>query len=61
MCLDLPTETHAPLAALDTLLAFRAAVYDAFGHRRDALFGVMPCSRSRTRSRAREPSSRRST
>jgi hypothetical protein len=42
VCLDLPTETaplqRDPLAALDALLAFRAAVYAAFGHRRDALF-----------------------
>lgn len=29
------------LTALDTLLTFRAAVYAAFGHRRDALFEMM--------------------
>jgi hypothetical protein len=42
VCLDLPAETaprrRVPLVALDDLLAFRAAVYAAFGHRRDTLF-----------------------
>lgn len=45
MCLDLPTEATAaagaPLAALDALLAFRAAVYGAFGRRADALFELV--------------------
>ena len=45
MCLDLPTETtrleRDPLAALDALLAFRAAVYAAFRRRADALFELM--------------------
>ena len=42
MCLDLLTEStraeRDPLAALDALLAFRAAVYAAFGRRADTLF-----------------------
>jgi hypothetical protein len=45
MCLDLSTETtrreRDPLAALERLLAFRAAVYAAFGRRADALFEIM--------------------
>ncbi len=45
MCLELPTATtrlqRDPLAALEALLAFRAAVYAAFGHRRDALFELL--------------------
>lgn len=45
MCLDLPTDTvreqRGPLAALDALLAFRAAVYAAFGARADALFELL--------------------
>jgi hypothetical protein len=45
VCLDMPTEParerRAPLAALDALLAFRAAVYAAFGRRADALFELL--------------------
>jgi hypothetical protein len=45
MCLDLPAETtrlqRGPLAALDALLTFRAAVYAALGRRADALFELM--------------------
>jgi hypothetical protein len=45
MCLDLRSQTVAtardPLASLDALRAFRAAVYAAFGRRRDALFEIM--------------------
>jgi len=36
-----PLGQPAPLATLDALLAFRAAVYAAFGRRRDALFELM--------------------
>ena len=45
MCMELPTETTTvardPLAALEALLAFRAAVYAAFGRRADALFELL--------------------
>ena len=36
-----PLGQRAPLTALDTLLAFRAAVYAAFGKRADALFELL--------------------
>ena len=36
-----PAGQHDPLSALDTLLAFRAAVYATFGRRADALFELM--------------------
>jgi hypothetical protein len=36
-----PRDQPAPLAALETLLTFRAAVYAAFGRRADALFELM--------------------
>lgn len=45
MCMELPTEAGRaqgdPLAALDALLAFRAAVYAALGRRADALFELL--------------------